>query len=225
MYFDRCLTDITRLIGYGDVVADKALKQMTPLIERYGKERVFGATLELLDVDSSKEPTVTRLKADVRRFAFQLLGPPPPKAPLPPVPERKPEVRSSAAKSLSKAAMPEDDGRPLKQSRVYVIKLFQEWLKETELAHVGAAEMKRTNAAVKPYVGSVDFIVLRGDTKMLVTVRPHLQAKNLNALRELHKLFGAEYKVVRFWPNEASDGKDALLWREYPVDISAEVAS
>ena len=226
MYFDKCLTEITRIIGYNDVPADKALEQMKPLMERYGKQKVYEATVELLDVDSTKEPAVTRLKADVRRFAFQLLGPPPDKRFPPPLPpKRDPSIPSSLPKTTGSDRTPDIEGRPLKQPRAYVIKLFQEWLKQENLVFIDAAEMKRTSPNVRPHVGSVDFIVLRGDAKMLVTVRAHLQAKNIDALRELQKLFGPEYTAIRFWPNQPADAKGDLLWREYPVNTTEGEAS
>ena len=71
---------------------------------------------------------------------------------------------------------------------------------------------------VAPYVGVLDFIVLRGEEKHLVTVRPHLQAKHVTAIRELHELYGPEYKPVRIWPAEGSDG---WIWRDFPIDVSA----
>ena len=219
MYFDRCLTDITRTIGYHDVPADEALERMTPLIERYGKEKVIAATTELLDVDSTAKPVVARLKADVRRFAFQMLGPPPDSNTPSPSPDKKPPVEPSAVTAHSEDAKPDAESRPLKQPRTYVLKLFEEWLKVTSLVYVGTGEMKRSNPAVKPFIGSVDFIVLRGDAKMFVTVRPQLQATNIDALRALQKLFGPEYTAVRFWPNQAPDAQSDLLWREYPVNL------
>ena len=76
--------------------------------------------------------------------------------------------------------------------------------------------MENTTPAVAPHVGSLDFIVLRGDEKLLVTVRPHLQAKHLNAIGELQKLFGSEYRPVRIWP---TDGADGWCWQEFAIDF------
>jgi len=77
--------------------------------------------------------------------------------------------------------------------------------------------VKKTTPAVAPYVGSLDFIILRGDEKLLVTVRPRLQTKHLKAIAELQKLFGPEYKPLRIWP---ADGPDGLTWQEHSVDTS-----
>ena len=70
--------------------------------------------------------------------------------------------------------------------------------------------------------GTLDFIVLRGDAKLLVTVRPHLQAAHLKAIGELQNVFGPEYKPMRIWPAEGPDG---WIWQDHPVDVSAVNAS
>ena len=85
------------------------------------------------------------------------------------------------------------------------------------LAFVAIEDVRRTTPAVTAYVGVLDFIVMRGDEKLLVTVRPRLQAKHLKAIRELQNLFGSEYKPMRMWPSEGPDGWN---WHDYPVDIS-----
>ena len=92
------------------------------------------------------------------------------------------------------------------------------WFNEAGLAFVAIEDVRRTTPAVAPYVGVLDFIVLRGEEKLLVTVRPHLQAKHITAIRELHELYGPEYKPVRIWPSEGPDGWN---WRDYPIDVSA----
>ena len=99
-----------------------------------------------------------------------------------------------------------------------MLKRCEGWLKEAGLAFVAIDDVRRTTPAVAPYVGVLDFIVLRGDEKLLVTVRPHLQAKHLKAIRELQNLYGPEYKPVRIWPSEGPDG---WIWHDYPIDASA----
>ena len=59
---------------------------------------------------------------------------------------------------------------------------------------------------------------MRGNEKLLVTVRPNLLAKHLKAIRELQNLFGSEYKATRMWPSEGPDGWN---WHDYAVDVSA----
>ncbi len=112
--------------------------------------------------------------------------------------------------------VPHSEERAVKQPRHFVLKQYEAWMNDAGLAFVAIDDVKRTTPAVSPYVGSLDFIVLRDETKLLVTVRPHLQAKHLKAIGELHKLFGAEYKPVRAWP---TDGPEGWTWQEYPVDL------
>ena len=108
--------------------------------------------------------------------------------------------------------------RPIRQPRHFVLKRCESWFNECGWAFVAIDDIRRTTPAVAPYVGVLDFIVLRVEEKQLVTVRPNLQAKHVTAIRELHKLYGAEYKVVRIWPAEGSDG---WIWRDFPIDVSA----
>ena len=108
--------------------------------------------------------------------------------------------------------------RPIRQPRHFVLKRCESWFNECGWAFVAIDDVRRTTPAVAPYVGVLDFIVLRGEEKQLVTVRPNLQAKHITAIRELHKLYGPEYKPVRIWPAEGSDG---WIWRDFPIDVSA----
>ena len=85
------------------------------------------------------------------------------------------------------------------------------------LAFVAIDDVKKTTPDVAKHVAGLDFIVLRGEDKLLVTVRPHLQAKHLKAIGELQKLFGPEYKPVRIWPTEGPDG---WTWQEHVIDVS-----
>jgi hypothetical protein len=122
----------------------------------------------------------------------------------------------SAAPSESTDAEAAVD-RPIRQSRHFVLKRCESWFNECGWAFVAIDDIRRTTPAVAPYVGVLDFIVLRGEEKQLVTVRSHLQAKHITAIRELHKLYGPEYKPVRIWPAEGSDG---WIWRDFPIDVS-----
>jgi len=110
------------------------------------------------------------------------------------------------------------DERPVRQPRHFVLKRFEAWLNEAGLAFVAIEDVRRTTPAVSAYVGVLDFIVMRGDQKLLVTVRPNLLAKHLKAIRELQNLFGPEYKPTRMWPSEGADG---WKWNDYSVDLSA----
>jgi len=128
----------------------------------------------------------------------------------------KEEVPESASTREGKEP-PQAEDQPVRQPRHFVLKRCEAWFKEAGLAFVAMDEVRRTTPAVAPYVGVLDLIVLRGEEKLLVTVRPHLQAKHLTAIRELQNLYGPEYKPVRFWP---SDGPDGWVWRDYPIDSS-----
>jgi hypothetical protein len=109
------------------------------------------------------------------------------------------------------------EARPIRQSRFFVLKKYEAWLKDQGLAFVAVEDVQRTTPAVAPHVSGLDFIVLRGEEKLLVTVRPHLQAKHIQAIRELHEIFGAEYKPIRVWPTEGPAG---WVWPDHPVDTS-----
>jgi hypothetical protein len=116
---------------------------------------------------------------------------------------------------------PGEQARPVRQPRHLVLQRCQTWMKEGGLAFVAVDDVRRTTPAIVPYVGVLDFIVLRGDEKLLVTVRPHLLAKHLKALRELQNLYGTAYRPVRMWPGE---GRDGWIWHDYPVDLSTDEA-
>ena len=112
--------------------------------------------------------------------------------------------------------VPHSGGRAVKQPRPFVLKQYATWMNGSGLAFVAIDDVKRTTPAVAPYVGSLDFVVLRDEAKLLVTVRPHLQAKHLRAIAELQKLFGSEYQPVRVWP---TDGPGGWTWQEQPIDV------
>ena len=109
------------------------------------------------------------------------------------------------------------EDRPVRQPRHLVLKRCEAWFKAAELAFVAMEDVRRTTPAVAPYVGVLDFIVLRDEEKLLVTIRPHLQAKHISAICELCGLYGPEYKPVRIWP---SDGPTGWIWRDYAIDLS-----
>src|SRR4051812_13707993 len=77
LYHEPHLSDLTRLIGYDGLPVPEAKERLRPLNERYGEQKMKAAAGELLEVDSSREPPLARLKDPVRKLAWQLLGPPP----------------------------------------------------------------------------------------------------------------------------------------------------
>jgi hypothetical protein len=113
--------------------------------------------------------------------------------------------------------MPSAPNLPVRQPRNLVLKRCEEWLKETGVAFVAVKDVRRTTPAVASYVGVLDFIVLRGEEKLLVTVRPHLLAKHLKLLQGLQNLFGAEYKPLRIWPTEGPHGWN---WHDHAIEPS-----
>jgi hypothetical protein len=123
-------------------------------------------------------------------------------------------VRREITRVVTPGSMVE---KPVKQPRHHVLKEFEKSMTAQGLAFVAIDDVKKTTPAVAPHVTSLDFIVLRGDEKLLVTVRPHLQSKHHAAIAELQKLFGVEYKPVRIWPAEGTDG---WKWQEHSVDAS-----
>ena len=112
--------------------------------------------------------------------------------------------------------------KPVRQPRHFVLKEYEAWLNKNGLAFVAVEDVQRTTPAVAPFVSALDFIVLRGDEKLLVTVRTHLQTKHIKAIRELQNLFGAEYKPVRVWPTDGPDGWD---WPDRSIDAASTEAA
>lgn len=76
LYFDPTLTAVVRLVGYEGLPVEEARAQLSPLVERFGKEKVNAAIQELLEIDAAPTPPRARLKAEARRLVWQLLGPP-----------------------------------------------------------------------------------------------------------------------------------------------------
>src|SRR5688572_2741140 len=71
------MTEIVRLVGYGDMPAEQLRTRLKPLMDRFGRQKVLEAATELLEFDEHANPRVARLKAEVAKLAFQLLGPRP----------------------------------------------------------------------------------------------------------------------------------------------------
>ena len=171
----------------------------------------------LVEIHVTEKVPVARLKAHICRMAFQILGPDEPPVPATtakPDPSPKP---GTPKKRSAKREAPASTERPIKQPRHLVLNRYQAWLDECGLAFVAVEDVRRTTPAVQPFVAGLDFIVLRDEAKLLVTVRPHLQAKHLQAIRALQTLFGPDYRPVRIWPTEGPDG---WCWQEHAIDCS-----
>ena len=208
---------VIRLFGYQTLTMEKARAEIKPIAEEFGKEKTADACEVLVEIVPGKEP-LARLKSHIRRMAFQILGPEAPAVPATaeaPAPGHPPETPKKRPGKRKAAASTE---RPMKQPRHLVLNRYEAWLNETGLAFVAVADVSHTTPAVQPFVAGLDFIVLRAEEKLLVTVRPHLQAKHLTAIAELQKLFGTDYRPVRVWPTDEPDG---WHWQEHPIDCSA----
>lgn len=107
-------------------------------------------------------------------------------------------------------------GRSVRQPRPAVLKRFEAWLNETGNAFVTTKDFEATTPDGDFHGGVLDFVVLRGDDKLLVSVRPRLQAKQRQAICDLQKVFGLPYRAVRIWPLEGPNG---WTWQEYPVEF------
>ena len=73
LYQNQVYIDVARMVGYAGLSLADAREQMKGLGEKYDKEKLVKAAEELVDIDDKG----VRLKANVRKLAFQLLGPPP----------------------------------------------------------------------------------------------------------------------------------------------------
>ncbi len=205
---------IIRLFGYQTLTMEKAREEIKSIAQEFGKEKTAGASEALVEIVPGKEP-LARLKAHIRRLAFQILGPEKQATAETPTPTSQTE---SPKKRSGKRAASASVERPIKQPRHLVLNRYQAWLNDAGYAFVTVADVGRTTPAVQPFIVGLDFIVLRGESKLLVTVRPNLQAKHLRAIGELQKLFGPDYRPVRIWPTEGPDG---WRWPESPIDIAA----
>src|SRR5476649_2229487 len=81
---------IIRLFGYQTLTLDKARAEIKPIAEMFGKEKAAEACEVLVEIVAGKEP-LARLKAHIRRMAFQILGPETLLAPDSPAPNPTPE--------------------------------------------------------------------------------------------------------------------------------------
>ena len=129
------------------------------------------------------------------------------------VEEGKAPVKREVTRVVTQGSIVEK-AKPVKQPRHFVLKKYEEHLNAKGLAFVSIDDVKKTTPAVAPHMAGLDFIVLRGDDKLLVTVRPNLPAKNADAAKEVQKLFGSPYRSIRIWPSAAGN---AWKWDEFPI--------
>src|SRR5437667_7849618 len=85
MYFDERCTEVVRTIGYAGFPFRELDERLKPLAERFGKDQIHEvcrALMTLLFAGKEKrsgpqQDAEVRLKPEVRRLAWQMLGPPP----------------------------------------------------------------------------------------------------------------------------------------------------
>src|SRR5207237_270021 len=104
-----------QMVGYPGLLLADAQEKMRKLITKHGEDPIQKASEELFDMATSENPFV-RLKAEARKLAWQLLGPPPDHKPVDmmaeimasgerlkadpkPTPEKKPRRKKATRKS------------------------------------------------------------------------------------------------------------------------------
>lgn len=77
LYFQPHLYELARALGYQGLPVPAARERVRALAEKHGKERIQAASKELVRIDPSTDPPTARLRDEVRKLCWQLLGPPP----------------------------------------------------------------------------------------------------------------------------------------------------
>lgn len=226
LYFRPHLVEFVRLVGYEGIPLDEAQKGEKELRERYG-EKILEAG-ELVTVDTSKEPHWVRLAEQVRRLAFQMLGPPPRSrthANRPP--PRDVPAKSAPPTSLAERHKATDGTRIVKTSAVSgnleqapwgtavfypeaprgkavyhprnsVIPKYQEWLDEAGQTYVTSEQIRKSSPTAK-HARTLDFIVQCEEGNLLVTVRLTLSARQKADMAAWQDVYGKSYRAVRVW--------------------------
>jgi hypothetical protein len=77
LYFHEPLYALARIVGYEGRSVPEVKERSRALLDKYGKEKMDRAAAELVHIDRSTDPPTARLKEEVRKLCWQLLGPPP----------------------------------------------------------------------------------------------------------------------------------------------------
>jgi hypothetical protein len=77
LYFQPHLYELAQALGYRGLPVPAAKEKVRALAEKYGKQKMQAASKELVRIDPSTDPPKARLKDEVRKLCWQLLGPPP----------------------------------------------------------------------------------------------------------------------------------------------------
>lgn len=203
LYFQTHLTEIVRAMGYGDTPAAQARERLTRLMERFDREKVLDAATELLEFDDEAEPPVARLKAEVAKLSFQLLGPPP-----------KPKAQRAAALAPNAAGTrAKQMARPVNMPRYHVMKKYEEHLIAEKLQCSTHAELRKSMPFLE-MLPVLDYLVTRKQSHLLVTVRPNLRGNQAAQMIAYSDALLANHAAVRIWPAEGAGG---WVWQEHEL--------
>lgn len=196
------MTDIVRLIGYSEVPMDEARRRLEPLLKRFGQEKIMQACEELLDVATGPAPAVARLKAEVAKLAFQILGP-----------RRGVASESPPAAVESETPSAELAGVAVKMPRYHVMGKYEEHLAASKLQYTTHADLLKGSPFLD-MLPALDYIVMRGHTRLIVAVRPNLRGNQAAQLIAYTDALLANHAAVRVWPIEGSSGWE---WQEHEL--------
>jgi predicted peroxiredoxin len=87
LYFQEAYIEVARTIGYAGFPRDQLEERMKDLVDRFGRKKIQDVCGELITLQfggkekrsGPREDAEVRLKEDVRKLCWQLLGPPPEK--------------------------------------------------------------------------------------------------------------------------------------------------
>src|SRR5437867_4501924 len=80
LYFWPHFTEVARVVGYAGVSGVELEARLRPLVERFGRNKVEIALYALTTYMLHRKEEPVQLRADVREWCWQLLGPPPEQA-------------------------------------------------------------------------------------------------------------------------------------------------
>lgn len=73
LIFQKHMTDLVRIFGYETLSQEEARVCVTPLIEKYGRDRLADAAAEIVE-EVTDLPKHYRLTGEARRLSVQILG-------------------------------------------------------------------------------------------------------------------------------------------------------
>lgn len=87
LYFSEVHTEVARIVGYAGFPQDQLEEKLKDIVERFGRKKIQEVCSELITLhfkgkekpSGRREDAEVRLKEDVRKLCWQLLGPPPEK--------------------------------------------------------------------------------------------------------------------------------------------------